>query len=159
MTVEPEQGVTYDSMAWTYSLLMKALKIYLQGLVVAVFGLLHYVLVMWLPLDYKTTGFLLGFLAGSCILGTLNSRVSMRFWAQEHRFSGLTVLGQGAVLLFICMIVLSGATTVFVVQIAGGPQVDPFFQIQLALVATLISPPFYGLLAREVASWRISPSD
>jgi len=157
MAVEPNQGEIYESMASTDSLLMKALKIYLQGLVIAVFGLLNYVVVWWLPRDYNPTGFLLGFLVGSYVLGTVNSRVSMRFWSQGHRFSGLTVLGQGAVLMFICMIVLSGATTVVVIQVVGGPQVDPFFQIQLAFWTTLISPPFYGLLARDVASWKISP--
>jgi hypothetical protein len=157
MAVEADQGAIYGSMASTDSLLMKALKIYLQGLVIAVFGLLFYVGTPWLPLDYKVTGFILAFLAISYVLGIINSRVSKRFWAQGYRFSGLTVIGQGAVLMFICMIVLSGATTVVVIQVVGGPQVDPFFQIQLAFWTTLISPPFYGLLARDVASWKISP--
>lgn len=83
----------------------------------------------------------------------------MRFWSQDYRFSDLTVLGQGAVLMFICMVVLSSATSVFVIQVAGGPQIDPVVLIQLGLAATLLSPPFYGLLARDVASWRISLSD
>lgn len=155
MAVEPDQGETSDSMASTDSRLMKVLKIYLQGLVVAVFGLLFYVVVLWLPRDYNPTGFLLGFLVGSYVLGTINSRVSMRFWSQDHKFSYLTILGQGAILLFISIIVLSSATTVVVIQVVGGPQIDPVFQVQLGLAATLISPPFYGLLAKDVASWRI----
>jgi hypothetical protein len=158
MVVEPVRGEIYDSVASTDSRLMKALKIYLQGLVVAVFGLLVYVVFLWLPLDYLTTVFLLGLLVGSPVLGTVNSRISMRFWSQDHRFSSLTVLGQGAVLMFICMGVLSDAITSVVFAVVGG-WVQYGFNFQWALALTLILPPFYGFIAKEVASWRISPSD
>jgi len=147
-----------DSVAPTDSHLMKALKFYLQGLVVAVFGLLFYVVLFWLPLDYQRTGLLLGFLVSSYVLGTVNSRISMRFWSQDHRFSSLTVLGQGAVLMFICMGVLSDAITSIVFAVVGG-WVQYGFNFQWALTLTLILPPFYGFIAKDVASWRINPSD
>ena len=158
MVVEPVRVEINDSVASINSRLMKALKIYLQGLVVAVFGLLVYVVFLWLPLDYLTTVFLLGLLVGSPVLGTVNSRISMRFWSQDHRFSSLTVLAQGAVLMFICMGVLSDAISFVVLLIVGG-QVQYGFNFQWALTLTLILPPFYGFIAKEVASWRISPSD
>jgi hypothetical protein len=141
------------------SRLTTALNIYLQGLVVALFGAVFYVVSVWLPMSYRTTGFMIGFWVGAYVLGVVNSRITGRFWSQDHRFSDLTLLGQGAVLMFVCMIVLASATTVFTIQSVGGPQIDPIFQIQLGLAATLIAPPFYGHLAKDVASWRISPSD
>jgi hypothetical protein len=135
------------------------LNFYLQGLVIAVFGALFYALFMLVPSGYRTTGLLIVFWVSSYVLGAVNSRISRRFWFQDHRFSVLTLLGQGTVLLFVSMIVVASATTVLTIQMIPGVQVDPMFQIQLGLAATLISPPFYGLLARDVASWRISPSD
>ncbi|MHA2377647.1 MAG: hypothetical protein ACXADO_03200 [Candidatus Thorarchaeota archaeon] len=159
MAVDSVQGEIRDSRASTGSRLTTALNIYLQGLVVAVFGALFYAVFLWLPLDYRTTGLMVGFWVGSYVLGAVNSRLSRRFWSQDHRFSDLTLLGQGAVLLFVCMIVLASATTVYTIQVVGGPQIDPVFQIQLGLAATLIAPPLYGHLAKDVASWRISPSD
>ena len=143
MAVKPNQEEIYDSVTSTDSLLVKALHIYLQGLVVAVFGFLLFVMTFWLPLDYVTTGFMFGFLIGSYVLGCINSRVTRRFWSQDYRFSNLTLLGQGVVLMFITIIVLSSAASVFVIQIANGPQIDPLFQMQLGFVATLIAPPFF----------------
>lgn len=55
------------------------------GLVVAVFGALFNVVVLWLPLDYKATGFMLGFWVGSCILGTVNSRI------EDHSFNCIRI--------------------------------------------------------------------
>jgi hypothetical protein len=156
MSMESVQGKTHDSMVSIRSHLVTALNIYIQGLVVAVFGALFYFVNLWIPLEYKWAGFVLGFGIFSYALGTVNSRGTKRFWSEEHRFSSLTLLGQGAVLLFISIFVLVCATTVFTIQMVGGPQVDPFFQIQLGVAATLISPPFYGLLARNAASWKLS---
>jgi hypothetical protein len=159
MTADSAQGEIGDSTALTGSRLTTALNIYLQGLVVAVFGALFYVVFLWLPDEYRTTGLMVCFWVGAYVLGELNSIITRRFWSRDHRFSVLTLLGQGAFLLFVCMIVLASATAVFTIQVVGGPQIDPIVQIQLGLAATLISPPFYGYPAKEVASWRISPSD
>jgi hypothetical protein len=136
-----------------------ALNFYLQGLVIAVLGALVYVAYLWLPLDYRNGGSLVGFWICAYVLGVVNSRIAGRFWPKDYRYSNLTLLGQGAILLFITMIVLASATTVITIQMIPGPQVDPMFQIQLGLAATLMAPPFYGYLARDVASWRISPTD
>ena len=141
------------------SRLTAALNLYLQGLVIAVFGALFYVAFLWFPLDYRNVGLLVSFWICAYVLGAVNSRVVGRFWYQDYRYSILTLLGQGAILLFVSMIVVASATTVYTIQMIPGVQVDPMFQIQLGLAATLISPPFYGPLARIVASWRISPSD
>jgi len=142
-----------------HSSLTTAVSFYLQGLVIAVFGALFYAAFILVPSDYRTTGLLIGFWVSSYVLGAVNSRISRRFWSQYYRYSNLTILGQGAVLLFVSMIVVASATTVYTIQMIPGVQVDPMFQIQLGLAATLISPPLYGLLAMNVASWRISPSD
>ncbi len=159
MTVGSTKGEIPYSTASTDSRIVSTLYIYLQGLVVALFGALLSVVIWWIPNGYKVQGFMLGFLVGSYLLGIVNSRVTERFWSKVYRFSKFAVLVQGAILLFICMVVLSSATTVFIIQIAGGPQIDPFYQIQLGIGATLISPPLYGLLARSVASWKISLLD
>lgn len=145
----------YDSAATKDSTLKKFWKFYSQGLIVAIFGFLLYLIVLWYPLNYKATGFIPFFLVFSYLLGITNLRVSRRFWYQNHRFSNLTLLGQGAVLLLISIIVLSVFTTVVTIQIEGGPQIDPLFQIWMALAVTLIAPPFYGLFAKSVSSWRI----
>lgn len=159
MAEEPVLEESNDSMWLIHSHFRAALNIYLQGLVMAVFGAVFYVLISWFPLEYKAAGFIIGFLIDSYVLVSINSGVTMRFWAQDFRFSRFTVLGQGVVLLFVCILVLTCATTVVTIQIEGGTQIDPFFQLQMGLGATLISPPFYGLLARNVASWKISPFD
>ncbi len=159
MSVESTKEEIHYSAASTDSRALSALYIYLQGLVVALFGALLSMAIWWIPNGYKVQGLMLGFLTGSYLLGFVNSKVTKRFWLKVYRFSKFTILVQGAVLLFICMIVLSSATTVFIIQIANGPQIDPFYQIQLAIGATLISPPLYGLLARSVASWKISLLD
>ncbi len=159
MTIESAKGEIRYSTASTDSHVVSALYIYLQGLVVALFGALLSVVIWWIPYGYKVQGFMLGFLVGSYLLGIVNSRVTKRFWSKVYRFSKFTVLVQGAILLFICMVVLSSVATVFIIQIADGPQIDPFYQIQLGVGATLISPPFYGLLARSVDSWKINLLD
>lgn len=146
---------TCDSATTKDSALKKFLKVYAQGLVVAIIGFLLYLMVLWYPLNYKVTGFIPCFLVFSYLLGITNSKVSRRFWSQNYRVSNLTRLGQGALLLLICIIVLSAFTTVYTIQIEGGPQIDPLFQIQMALVVTLVVPPFYGLFAKSVSSWKI----
>jgi hypothetical protein len=145
---------TYDSAATKDSTLKKFLKAYAQGLVVAIFGFLLCLMVLWYPLNYKATGFIPVFLVFSYLLGITNARVSGSFWSQNYRSTNLKLLGQGAVLLLISIIVLSAFTTVVTIQIEGGPQIDPLFQIRMALAVTLITPPFYGLIAKSVASWR-----
>ncbi len=159
MSTEGVRGELDRGIQPTHSRLTVALYIYLQGLVVAVFGALFYIVFLWLPITHKTLGALIMFWVVFYLLGAINRGISKRFWFLDHDFSVLTILGQGAVLLLLAVIVLSSATTVFTIQMVGGPQVDPVFQIQLGIAATLIAPPFYGLLARDVASWRISPSD
>jgi len=146
---------TYDSAATKDSALKKFLKLYAQGLVVAILGFLLYLMVLWYPLNYKATGFIPVFLVFSYLLGITNARVSGRFWSQNYRSTNLKLLGQGAVLLLISIFILSVFTTVFTIQIEGGPQIDPLFQIRMALVITLVAPPFYGLFAKSVSSWRI----
>ncbi|MFQ5834188.1 MAG: hypothetical protein ACE5H4_15905 [Candidatus Thorarchaeota archaeon] len=159
MSAETIGGELDTTTQFRHSRLTTVLYIYLQGLVVAVFGALFYIVFLWLPISHKTLGALIMFWVVFYLLGAVNNRISKRFWFLDYEFSVLTILGQGAILLLLSVIVLSGATTVFTIHMVGGPQIDPVFQIQLGIAATLIAPPFYGLLARDVTSWRIGPSD
>ncbi|MBN2230825.1 MAG: hypothetical protein JW779_14645 [Candidatus Thorarchaeota archaeon] len=150
--VEPIGGEVPDSKALIQSCLMEALKVYLQGLVVAISGGLYYTTYLLLLPDYKMIWMTLGFVFVSYILGIINCRLTNYLWSYDSRYSELFLLGQGLLLMFMSVIVLGVTTTVYTIQIDGGTQVGSLLQFQLGIATTLISPPFYGILAKEAAS-------